>query len=101
MPSGEVFILLFVFSKSTFLKKNLSGIRSECQTVWIQIRLDVSRREAVLGVTKPFIDDYYCNKGMSCNVLCERESYYKIKHLLCNYNICLKFIHFLTKNIPT
>ena len=33
--------LLILFSKSTFLKKNLSGTPSECQAVWIPIRPDV------------------------------------------------------------
>ena len=32
---------LLIFSKSSFLKKNLSGMPSECQTVWIQVRPDV------------------------------------------------------------
>ena len=30
-----------VFFKLTFFQKHLSGIQSECQTVWIQIRSDV------------------------------------------------------------
>ena len=29
------------FSKSTFSKKQISGIPAECQTVWIQIRPDI------------------------------------------------------------
>ena len=31
----------FLFSLINFFQKNLSGIPSECQTVWIQIRSDV------------------------------------------------------------
>ena len=33
--------LWIFFQKLTFSKKNLSGIPSECQTVWIQIRPDI------------------------------------------------------------
>ena len=29
------------FSKSIFLEKIQSGIQSECQTVWVQIRTDI------------------------------------------------------------
>ena len=35
-----LFCRLLIFSKSTFSKKNCSGISSECLTVWIQIRPD-------------------------------------------------------------
>ena len=36
------FLVIFeFFLKINFFKKNLSGIPLECQTVWIQIRLDV------------------------------------------------------------
>ena len=33
--------LLIFFSKLTFFKKDISGITSECHTVWIQIRPDI------------------------------------------------------------
>ena len=35
------FVSCCFFSKSTFSKKNISGIQSEFQTVWIQISPDV------------------------------------------------------------
>ena len=34
-------LLLLIFFKINFFKKNLSGIPSECQTDWIQIRPDI------------------------------------------------------------
>ena len=36
-----LFRLLWIFFRLTFFTKNLSGIPSECQTVWIQIRPNV------------------------------------------------------------
>ena len=35
------FLITFFFHKKKKKKSNLSGIRSECQAVWIQIRPDV------------------------------------------------------------
>ena len=35
------FFVVCCFYKINFFKKILSGIPSECQTVWIQIRLDI------------------------------------------------------------
>ena len=35
------FVVCGLFFKLTSLKKNLSGIPSECQTVWIQISPDI------------------------------------------------------------
>ena len=43
LPPGKLFMLIVCrfFSKSFFFPKILSGIPSDCQTDWIQIRPDI------------------------------------------------------------
>ena len=54
-PFPRFFVFCWFFSKSTFTKNSFAGIRSECQTVWIQIRTGVSyssNKTYVMGTQK-------------------------------------------------
>ena len=37
------------FFQNEFLQKVISGIQSECKTVWIQIRVDIVSFDLILG----------------------------------------------------